>query len=350
MKDKLNWSFLSMLLVGLFLLPLASCKDNVDKYEAPKVEFTPQYPSNTISFDQDGGSIDLTMTTNRKWTVDKDADWITVTPIEGLEGQVEISVTVERNTGIAREGGFRVVASGKSFFYTVLQKSSTGQEFVYTPLSAIQEMGQSADQSGKLITEDINIQATVVTNSDGKNFTFAAFHYIMDKDNNGLVLTLPKGEAPLKYGDKVTVNINGCKVSNYNATVQLEVPTAKMKIESNQPVTPLKATISDILAGKYENVLVLVENVQFPKYEGEKMYSSDNDFFMKSHPLSDQAGNLIDVEVLKNSAFKDELVPAGSGSIIAVVALYQKAGTSTPLKYALKPSLYSDMQMKGPRF
>ncbi|WP_052115535.1 DUF5689 domain-containing protein [Porphyromonas crevioricanis] len=326
---------------------LISCKDNDDKYESPQVSVEQHFENNTIPFDQNGGVSLLTLNTNRAWRVETADEWIKVSPSSGNEGRHNINILVHPNSGVAREGGIRIVASGKSFFYTITQKSVDGKDYTFTPLSEIEALLPNDNREGIIIEEDLTIRAVVVSDYRGKQFQFQNFHYIVDTDGNGIVLTLDKSEKPFEPGDQITVNIKGCKLVNYNGTVQLTIQKNKAVVVPNKKIEPINTTIAELNQGKYHNVLVRLPKVQFEKYENEQMYSGT--FFMKSHKLQDPTGTAIDVEVMKNSTFGSQAVPAGSGSITAIVTVYKK-NESTPVKYSLKPSLYTDMQMSGERF
>lgn len=351
-KTMLNNRSLTLCFVWLVAIlasavTLTSCKDNDDKYVSPELSIEQQYPNNTIAFEQAGGTAKLTIKTNRAWHAESDNDWIETNPTKGEEGKHEIIIRVQANNGQARKGGIRIIASGKSFFYTITQKSVSGGEYSFTPLSTIEAMLPNDNREGILIEDELAIRAVVASDYKGKQFQFQNFHYIVDKDGNGIVVTLDKNEKPFEKGDQITAHIKGAKIVNYNGTVQLALSRDKVEVVPNQAIEPIKTSIAELKSGRYHNVLVRLEKVQFEKYENELMYSGS--FFMKSHKIQDATGATIDVEVMKNSTFGTAAVPSGSGSIVAIVAIYKKNAT-TEAKYSLKPSLLTDMQMQDPRF
>lgn len=348
-QKNLSWSWMLQLLITSALLVFAtSCKDDDDKYEGPQVAVESSETDNTFIVGTEGGERQLSLKTNRAWYTEKDGDWFTLTPEKGEEGNVTIKVIVKENTGDARMGGFKITASGKSFYYTILQKSSDGKDVKFSTLAEVQEMAQDAGKDGKVIDQDIFIKCIIVTSYKGRNLgPFQNFNYAMDAYNNGIVITQGKEEQPYEYGDQITANIKGCKVSNYAATIQVELPREKAAVVSGQKVEPIPATIKDVAEGKYKMVLVRIPKAQFVKYQDQKMY--DGTFFMKSHELQDPEGNTCSLEVLKGAAFKDKDVPQGSGEIVAIAAIYQKDENS-PMKYALKPSLFEDIKFTGDRF
>lgn len=327
------------------LLAVTSCKDEMDYYEKPYVTLSPNFTDNTIPFKQDGGTQELTIETNRRFSITfgEGAEWVSATPMEATEGTHQITITALPNRSEdAREAQMIIKTSTTQHVYLIMQLGSTGKGITYTSLAEIAKLGEGLDQNGKTIDQDLRIRATITTHAETKQFPFAGFHYIQDAEGNALVLTVPKGEDPLQFGDEVTAKLKGAKIINYNGTIQLQVSHAQMSIVPNKPIEPIETTLAEVIAGKHPNQYVRVKEVQFvkpdvPFFDPASTYSSTR------HQIVDKSGKKTNLEVWKTATFRDEKVPSGSGSITAIV-------TVNKTFFNLRPTLRSDIKLDQPRF
>ena len=327
------------------LLAVTSCKDEMDYYEKPYVTLSPNFTDNTIPFKQDGGTQELTIETNRRFSITfgEGAEWVSATPMEATEGTHQIIITALPNRSEdAREAQMIIKTSTTQHVYLIMQLGSSGKGITYTSLAEIAKLGEGLDKTGKTIDQDLRIRATVTTHAETKQFPFAGFHYIQDAEGNALVLTVPRGEDPLKFGDEVTAKLKGAKISNFNGTIQLQVSHAQMSIVPNKPIEPIETTLAEVIAGKHPNQYVRVKDVQFVKpdvtfFDPASTYSSTR------HQIVDKSGKKTNLEVWKTATFREEKVPSGSGSITAVV-------TVNKTFFNLRPTLRSDIKLDQPRF
>lgn len=334
------------------LLAVTSCKDEMDYYEKPYVTLSPNFTDNTIPFKQDGGTQQLTIETNRRFSITfgEGAEWVSATPMEATEGTHQITITALPNRGEdAREAQMIIKTSTTQHVYLIMQLGSTGKGITYTSLAEIAKLGEGLDQNGKTIDQDLRIRATVTTHAETKQLPFAGYHHIQDAEGNALVLIVPKGkgEGALQFGDEVTAKLKGAKISNYKGTIQLQVSHAQMSIVPNKPIEPIETTLAEIVAGKHPNQYVRVKDVQFVK--------PDVPFFDSAsapstrHKLVDKSGNEAELDVWKTATFGEEKVPSGSGSITAVVTVYKSNKTNKTF-FNLRPTLRSDIKLDQPRF
>lgn len=327
------------------LLGVTSCKDEMDYYEKPYVTLSPTFTDNTIPFKQDGGTQQLTIETNRRFSITfgEGAEWVSATPMEATEGTHQITITALPNRSEdAREAQMIIKTSTTQHVYLIMQLGSTGKGITYTSLAEIAKLGQDADQNGKTIDQDLRIRATVTTHAETRQFPFAGFHYIQDAEGNALVLTVPKGEDALQFGDEVTAKLKGAKISNYNGTIQLQVSHAQMSIVPNKPIEPIETTLAEVIAGKHPNQYVRVKEVQFVK-PNVPFFDPANTYSSTRHQIVDKSGKKTNLEVWKTATFRDEKVPSGSGSITAIV-------TVNKTFFNLRPTLRSDIKLDQPRF
>ncbi|EEK17765.1 hypothetical protein PORUE0001_0286 [Porphyromonas uenonis 60-3] len=334
------------------LLAVTSCKDEMDYYEKPYVTLSPNFTDNTIPFKQDGGKQELTIETNRRFSITfgEGAEWVSATPMEATEGTHQIAITALPNRSEdAREAQMIIKTSTTQHVYLIMQLGSTGKGITYTSLAEIAKLGEGLDQNGKTIDQDLRIRATVTTHAETKQLPFAGYHHIQDAEGNALVLIVPKGkgEGALQFGDEVTAKLKGAKISNYKGTIQLQVSHAQMSIVPNKPIEPIETTLAEIVAGKHPNQYVRVKDVQFVK--------PDVPFFDSAsapstrHKLVDKSGNEAELDVWKTATFGEEKVPSGSGSITAVVTVYKSNKTNKTF-FNLRPTLRSDIKLDQPRF
>ncbi len=327
------------------LLAVTSCKDEMDYYEKPYVTLSPNFTDNTIPFKQDGGTQQLTIETNRRFSITfgEGAEWVSATPMEATEGTHQITITALPNRGEdAREAQMIIKTSTTQHVYLIMQLGSTGKGITYTSLAEIAKLGEGLDQNGKTIDQDLRIRATVTTHAETKQFPFAGFHYIQDAEGNALVLTVPKGEDVLQFGDEVTAKLKGAKISNFNGTIQLQVSHAQMSIVPNKPIEPIETTLAEVIAGKHPNQYVRVKDVQFVKPD-VPFFDSASTYSSTRHQITDKSGKNTNLEVWKTATFREEKVPSGSGSITAVV-------TVNKTFFNLRPTLRSDIKLDQPRF
>lgn len=333
------------------LLAVTSCKDEMDYYEKPYVTLSPNFTDNTIPFKQDGGTQQLTIETNRRFSITfgEGAEWVSATPMEATEGTHQITITALPNRGEdAREAQMIIKTSTTQHVYLIMQLGSTGKGITYTSLAEIAKLGEGLDQNGKTIDQDLRIRATVTTHAETKQFPFAGFHYIQDAEGNALVLTVPKGEDALQFGDEVTAKLKGAKITNYNGTIQLQVSHAQMSIVPNKPIEPIETTLAEVIAGKHPNQYVRVKEVQFVKPD-VPFFDSASTYSSTRHQITDKSGKNTNLEVWKTATFRDEKVPSGSGSITAVVTV-NKSKNSNRTFFNLRPTLRSDIKLDQPRF
>lgn len=334
------------------LLAVTSCKDEMDYYEKPYVTLSPNFTDNTIPFKQDGGTQQLTIETNRRFSITfgEGAEWVSATPMEATEGTHQITITALPNRGEdAREAQMIIKTSTTQHVYLIMQLGSTGKGITYTSLAEIAKLGEGLDQNGKTIDQDLRIRATVTTHAETKQLPFAGYHHIQDAEGNALVLIVPKGkgEGALQFGDEVTAKLKGAKISNYKGTIQLQVSHAQMSIVPNKPIEPIETTLAEIVAGKHPNQYVRVKDVQFVKPD-VPFFNSASDPSTR-HKLVDKSGNEAELDVWKTATFGEEKVPSGSGSITAVVTVYKSNKTNKTF-FNLRPTLRSDIKLDQPRF
>ena len=339
----------SLFTLMLPLIGLQSCKDDPHNYDEPKVSIEPTPQNNTFVFEQTAGSNELTIKTNRKWSISTSGeDWFAITPTSGEVGEHKITVTVLANEGEAREGQFTITASSKKFTFNIQQKSKSGKEIEYTPLSVLIEKAKNVGQQGITIDEDLRIRAVVTTHYQAKQFPFAAFHYIQDAQGNAMVATLMKGSGdPIEFGTQITASLKGRKLSNYNGTVQIELDGKEVVKVPNMAIEPKDVTLQDVLDGKCINQYIRIKGVQFKTYNNVLYY--DGDFSTKRHIVEDKEGHEATLEIWKNCVWGGEKVATGSGTLTCI-ATTNVSAKSGKVFHNLRPTQKEDIAFTEARF
>lgn len=125
---KIQKLFLSILAAASLF---AGCKD-------PEPE--PTIPSLTVgqtelSFEQNGGTGNITVTSNRAWTISTDADWLAFNPSSGnaADAPVTVTVTALANSSTDRTASFKVKTDFDFRTVEVSQKGAKGEDPNVTP-------------------------------------------------------------------------------------------------------------------------------------------------------------------------------------------------------------------------
>ena len=118
----------------------------VTQESAPLLTVTPsdQYVGNTE------GNTTFTITSNRSWTVEDDADWITVTPTSGSNDGTLTATYLENTNTIQRVGTITVTGGGITRTVTVTQESAPS--LTVTPLD--QSVAYTAGSTSFTITSN----------------------------------------------------------------------------------------------------------------------------------------------------------------------------------------------------
>jgi aryl-phospho-beta-D-glucosidase BglC (GH1 family) len=127
---KLFYRFiLPILIVGVFTV---SCKEGED--EAPILSVS----SATISFPAEGGSSEITVTSNKSWNISNDAfQWVQLSTTSGNSGTATIQVTTGLNaTGSTRSNILTVNANGQTRRVTISQPSQLFPSYNTSPKPA----------------------------------------------------------------------------------------------------------------------------------------------------------------------------------------------------------------------
>ena len=331
-------------LIALSLLAV-SCKDNDDAYNAPS--FTIE--NTLINEPKEGQEVQVKFSTNRDWTVTSNADWVSVSPTSGKPGET-FSIKALPNTGGERTATLLVKYGTKEVSLTVKQAGGGNAEqpatFSGMPLADFIKKYDTG--SDVIINDDVRFQAVVISDTQAnnvpslKNITVQAVHA-------GISVRLNANNT-FKPGEVLEFSAKGAKVTRFRGGLQIDYTGINDGIKTTgttQQVSPIKATLSDIYAGKYENILVTVEGVQF-KRAGGKLNTSNNKTFF--HHLTDcvteapESINGISVAISSHFPERETTVSDKNGSITGIIAKGEDKGKTV---YNLWIRNLSDMNLTG---
>ena len=272
-KALLRWSLTALSCV-LLSVGFSSCKDNDDTYTKPTYSITKDGKADkTFSLAKEGGTLTLHLETNRRWEVSSTADWVSINPTSGEAGFLDITVRVLPNsTAQARRAQIIFKISGITEIYTIEQTSGDtpgggGNQGAETALA---DFIKKYDQ-GKEVTvdEEIVLKASLITDIEGNN-SASNKNIVLQAGEVGITVRLktPANKA-WKPGTVFAVKAKGGKVTRYReGSLQLDMSAVADEgavTPTTEVITiqPKAVTLADIYAGKYDNILLAVDGVQF---------------------------------------------------------------------------------------
>lgn len=145
--------------------------------------------------------------------------------------------------------------------------------------------------------------------------------YIQDRATGAalqLYLDAPSG---VRVGDSVRVYLKGVKYDLYKNLPQLSEfgPDGHIVIlANNKPIEPVVTTIANINAGQHLAQLVKLESVSF--VEQGVTFAPASAY--GEHDVKDEAGNTVMVRTSNYANFAGDMLPTGTGSLIAIASIY----------------------------
>jgi hypothetical protein len=187
----------------------------------------------------------------------------------------------------------------------------------------------AGDKDTVTVIDDIYVIGTVVTDIS-QNFANKGF-CIEDAEAAHSGLYFYNASAALtdvvKIGDEVKVSLKGCKAIYYNGMIEVLTPSTDVitKTETANAVkAPVKVTIPEFENGGYESMYVQLDGTfqVIEKQLTQKMYdgTAKNNGNIYCETASKDT---VDMYNTKYAAWKDNIVPQGSGSLCGVATAYK---------------------------
>lgn len=162
------------------------------------------------------------------------------------------------------------------------------------------------------------IEGIVISNMDLNNLTSKKGMYIQDA-TGALQLRLDANHE-FAFGTKVSIDLTGTTLGQYNDAVQVEVASDKVTtISTGNTVEPKSVSMADFLANKYEGQYVAIEGVQVASADLTKTWVTGGNH--TSINMEDAAGNKFVVFSSKYASYGAETVAQGSGTIKGISSI-----------------------------
>lgn len=150
----------------------------------------------------------------------------------------------------------------------------------------------------------------------------------------------------LYEGDYVRVNLKGLVLGDYSGMIQLDsvhVDNNIVKLETRRFLEPELVDMENIGTGLYVGKLVKFRKVQFQQqYVGQTYADKEGQKTVNTY-IEDELGNTMIVRTSGYANFAGDTIPAGSGSLVAIVSRYNT-------EYQLFIRNTNEVQLTGRRF
>lgn len=332
---------------------LTACKDNDDAYNPPTFTLSPQLTDGKLSVSAEASTTTLTIETNRSWTAKSLAPaWLDVSPTSGEPGKSTITIKALANTGAVRKGTIELRVGSAPHAIAVEQAGSD------TPIAPKFEGMSLADflatydkGSDYTFTQEVTFQAVVLTDAPTNN-TVSRRNITVQAGNKGLNIRLAK-DGTYAPGALLTFNARGAKLSRYNGSLQLDYTGVEGGVTDTgetRTIEPTVVTMADIYAGKYADILVALDGVQFEAESGKLNATTDKTIYntitdLATSPTDAIMGKL-SVAISRYAKFKDAAIPTGNGRVVGILSYSE---TPTRKNYNIWPRTLDDLQLTGAR-
>lgn len=203
---------------------------------------------------------------------------------------------------------------------SILTLSACDREPVAPPQPSIEQITiadlKAMHQGSTLEIDTAVFIQGIVTLTPEKNNIPDFVGYIQD-ETAGITLTID-GNNNLAEGSEIKILCDGIELSDYNGLLQfgnIDLATQSELINiTADPLTPVSATIQDILDGKHIAELVSISGVEF----------AEKGSFSGSHTLTN-CSEEIAVYTRSDATFSGDAMPEGNGTFVGVASVYNSA-------------------------
>ena len=321
-------------LLAAIVLAVTAC--GPDEPEKVTVTVSPS----SITFDADGGTQTISVSSNGAWTVRVDGGWLNV-PVTAGNGNGSFEVTAAANDGDARQGSLTVATADNSATVTVSQ-----QTLPVTDIATVRARYKGEDVK---ITDRTLVRGTVVSNfrsvANGglENYTSQKTIVIQDA-TGGLQFFCTNDNANFAFGDIVQADLTGQTLSVYNGgPIQVNgLPLDKITKVGNETPVAKAVTIEQFMANAAESQYVALSDVQVSAADLGKNFGSSSAH--TSISMVAKTGETFVIFTSRYASFLGQKVPSGSGTVKGIAMKY---GTTMQLSLT---SLDDVAGLTGERF
>lgn len=327
----------------------SACKDNDDSYNKPALEIGTELNNNSLALDANGTAQTITFTANRKWTASSNASWLDVSPASGEAGTYTITLKALANAGLERTGVVGIKFGSSSQSFNVLQAGSGVVSSQYAGMPLADFVRKYDTGSEVTISEDESFQAVVISDKDGGNGTSLRNIYVQAGDA-GICVRLKENNT-FAPGTLLTFKAKNTKVQRFNGSLQIDLSTGGEVTDAGEvrTIEPKVATLADIYAGKYENMLVAIDGIQFVK-TNEALYTGTSTTYFSevsdcvTEPTSTRP---LSMAITKFASFKDNQKSDKRGRIVGI--LTHSTNTAGNKFVNIFPRTLADIQLTEER-
>lgn len=359
MKNLNFWRslFFSALAVAAF----GACSDDDEKGDFDAVIKVDDKKETTVGIAAAGGETQaVTVTSAGPWTLafESDQEWCFPNVTSGKGGSTELVFSVDPlPDGVEERSATAVLSAPGSIFeveYVVkakvtVRQSASGSTIPTTNVAKVRELlvAMNPTDTKTAVTEELaamTITGVVVSEASGVNWGNAYNIAVQDDGqakHSGLTLNATKfANLALSAGQVVAIPLTGATVSTYYGALQLNIANdTEISVVGTTPDAPAPIVITPDALSDYESMLVQIDNCYPTAGTGAAWNTSSN---KGNTVFTTTAGLTFTVRVGNSAAFKGDLIPAKSGSMIGLAGI--NAGTSGTV-YQVSPRTAADIKL-----
>lgn len=185
-----------------------------------------------------------------------------------------------------------------------------------------------------------------ITMSDKIGNIYKSAYLQGDADDDKAINLHLLSSGGLYEGDYVRINLKGLVLGDYSGMIQLDsvhVDNNIVKLKTRKFLEPELVDMENIGTGLYVGKLVKLRNVQFQQqYVGQTYADKEGQKTVNTY-IEDELGNTMIVRTSGYANFAGDIIPSGSGSLVAIVSRYNT-------EYQLFIRNTSEVEMTGRRF
>ena len=175
-------------------------------------------------------------------------------------------------------------------------------------------------ESGTVFNEDASVYGIITADEHSGNLYKAAF--LQDRATGKAIELYMNATSGVRIGDSIRVYLKDVTYTMYNGLPQLsnfEADGHIIILANNKPIEPAKATIAEVVEGKYLAGLVKLDNVMFterntfaePTTYGNRTLVDPTDF-----------SKSVIVRTSNYANFANDSLPQGTGSLVCIASVY----------------------------
>lgn len=202
------------ILYFLILMVFVACGGGDDTGETPQVNKDYlRVLQTSLEFSADGQTTEIAIKANCSWTITKDADWLTISPMSGANDQA-VSISVTKNTTNEDRIAILTVQGGSlpARRVTITQKKATDTPSQYS---------LTVDKNSLVFEKDGGNQSFIITSNTNWSITCPDWCTLSTKTGNGnatITITATKNDKTEQRTGQVIISGDGVNDVNINVT------------------------------------------------------------------------------------------------------------------------------------